>query len=196
MAANLDPNEPVEIARYKKQVGELTADRDKAAKDRDSAIAEREEYRVKYEKASRLSADKDELVEQLKSRVDVIDAERRHNARYAKLMSIANEGFKLDPDEEAQDCAAMSDEEFTRHEGRIRAKYQRIPTTFLPMDRPQHVGPRNTANELPDEDRVRYIKQAQRNVYRAKQEGKTVDYIDALRQVYEEAGKELPVNAA
>lgn len=180
------PSDAIEIARYKKQISDLASERDKA-------VAERDEYRAKYEKTNRESSDKGELIEQLKSRVDAIDAERRYNARYAKLMAIQNDGYKLDLEAEAKDCAAMNDDEFSRHESRIKANYQRIPVTMLPMDRPTHIGSRShQETEISMDERAKYDKQARSLVYRARQDGKQLEYLDAIRQVYQEAGKTMP----
>lgn len=171
-------NDDTAVARYQKQVDDLTKERD--------------ELRAKYEKASRESTDKTVELDEIKSRVSAIEADGRRNARYAKLRDLYAEGYVFELDDELKEFADASDEEFARHESRIRAHYQRVPIgRAIPLAPATHIGP--NGKEVSPEDRERFAKEAAGNVAKARAEGKSASYGDELKAVYAREKKEMPV---
>lgn len=169
------------VARYQKQVNDLTTERD--------------ELKAKYEKATREVTDtKAELVE-VKSRIDAIEAEGRKNARYAKLIKLRDEGYTTLTDEFVDEklakYAKRDDEMFEELLSDIRMNHSRVPIgRGLPMARATHEGP--DGKQVSPEERERFAKEAAGEVAKARSEGKSLVYGDALKAVYAKAKKEIP----
>lgn len=164
------------VARYQKQVNDLTRERD--------------EIKAKYEKAVRDASDSKAELKELQDRVGAIEANARHSARYAKLRDLEAEGYQFDIEDELKDFAQVSDEEFARHESRIRAHYSRVPLNGMQLTRPKSEGP--DGNEATSDERARYSKEAAVNVERARREGQHADYGTELKAIYAREKKRMP----
>lgn len=193
--ANLKAADGV-VARYEKLAKQSIELIDSIGAKLDTAATERDEYRAKYEKATREATDKGAALTELSARVESIEADRRHSARYAKLQDLVHQdGYMIDIEDELKDFASADDAAFDRHVERIKSKYQRVPLRGLPVAPGRFEGkrPENEANES---DREKFSKQAAEDVFQARQRGdKSVTYESALKAVYQKANKAIPVGA-
>lgn len=74
--------------------------------------------------------------EQLRQRVEQLEADKRYATRYARLQAKQAEGFLFDLEEEAKDTFDLSDTQFDKHLKRIE-KYERSPVGFEMLPTPE-----------------------------------------------------------
>ena len=140
--------------------------------------------RVDYKKAH------DELLtkyQRMEAELASARGEQTKAIRYQRLSALQNEGILVNPDEEIADCMSMTDEQFAAHENRIRSKYARSRTS-LPGTKPVAQKPSVSPS---DPERAQYAKQARDRVEKYRKEGKEVPYKTALKEVYDENGKQF-----
>jgi hypothetical protein len=189
--ANLKAADSV-VARYEKFATQSIAKIDALGASLDTITAERDMLKANYEKASRESGSKSQEIAELTARVGVIEADARHNARYAKLQDlVSKDGYTFDIEEELKDFAAVDDATFDKHIERIKKNFQRVPMRGLPLASGRHEGP--GADEPTEEERALYAKEAAEEAYQAKQRGdRSVTFGTALLARYEKAKKKMP----
>lgn len=140
---------------------------------------ERDEYRAKYSKlVAEHNTAKAEL-ETLKAEKAEATKEATRQTRYSKLVELQSAGYALDIEEEVKDAADLTDEQFAKHCDKIARCYSR-----LPLNRRVTVAkPGKLSTEGEGVKREKYSKQA---VDRAAE--KSIDYVDALKEVITEGG--------
>lgn len=129
---------------------------------------QRDEYRVRYEKAAKELADAGAELETLRK-------SERQQRRYAKCLGLRDEGYVVDPDEEVADTEAFDDAAFDKHVEMIRKSYQRVPSRPLYRQEPEY---RSGDDDADAKTRRKYSKEAKEL---ALAEG--IDYDAAYRRV-------------
>lgn len=180
-----DPDKPVKYAHQEDEMSTTTfspADAAIIVKYKKDA----EEFRVKYEKATKDNQRLAKANTELQQKIDAAEAEAKQVVRYSKLSELEAEGFNFDAKEESKEVATLSDEQFDKHVERIRTKYAKVPLSGNKYVKPP-VDVSGDENNM--EMRATYSKEARTRVERSRREGKEIDFNDALRDVYKENGK-------
>lgn len=132
------------------------------------------ELQLKFAKLERENSDIKQRYAKLEQAVAGIENGRTKAVRYAKLKDLEAEGYAFSPEEEIADVAAMSEEEWTKHQARIVKHYQRVPIgRELPQMRPEHIAGQaakdqasieesKQAMELAQAEKIPYAKARQR----------------------------------
>lgn len=139
--------------------------------------------RVDYKKAH------DEMLTKyakLEAELAVARGEKVKAVRYQRLTALQSEGYMVNPDEEITDCDGMTDEQFAKHETRIRTKYAKSRTS-LPGTQPETKKPVVAVTDKEERSRLAAI--ARDNCLKYQKDGKAVDFKAELRKVYEQNGK-------
>lgn len=155
----------------------------KPAKYRKAADDADERERVDYRRAH---DDLQTKYAKLEAELAIARGEKVKAVRYQRLTALAGEGFMVNADEEIADCEGMSDDQFTKHETRIRTKYAKSRTT-LPGTQPETKKPVVPVTDKDERSRLAAI--ARDNCLKYQKDGKPADYKAELRKVYEQNGK-------
>lgn len=122
----------------------------------------------------------------LKREVESSKLATRKAERYQKLAQIQQGGggyaFNFDPSDEAEETIGFSDEQFSKHCDKIITRYQKVPTSMLPVPKAIEVGNKD------HQTKAKYSKRAVDIVTAARAAGtEPPTYEAALKQAEEEA---------
>lgn len=166
------------MARY---MADDSCDEDKPSPEKYAKLkADAADYRQKYQKEVTMRRQAETELQDLKSRVGKIEADGKRAVRYQKLTSLQAEGYLVEPDEEIQDVAALTDDAFEKHCDRIVTKYQRVPLDTLPVPASQKYDGRDRKSKS-----EKYAKQAAAKVQEARKKGEKLDYATVLNELIE-----------
>lgn len=90
------------------------------SREKERTRMERDEWALKY---SRLEQEHSAL----KARVDASDRKARRAEREQQLAELQHQGYQFSRAEELEDADSMTPEQWTKHLGRIKQRYQRAP---------------------------------------------------------------------